>query len=52
MKQLTRSEVLTRAANGLVTVKEAAEALGISERHTKRLKKKVKEEGAAARLEY
>ncbi|MDR0570989.1 MAG: hypothetical protein LBG71_07215 [Clostridiales Family XIII bacterium] len=39
MKQLNRYEVLTRAANGLVTVKEAAEAPGISERQTKRLKK-------------
>ena len=47
-KQLNRYEVINRANAGLITVKEAAEALGLSERQIKRLKKKVREEGAAA----
>ncbi|MDR0570519.1 MAG: helix-turn-helix domain-containing protein [Clostridiales Family XIII bacterium] len=47
-KQLNAYEVIVRARNGSLTVAEAAEVLGVSERHIKRLKKKVKEEGAAA----
>jgi predicted DNA-binding transcriptional regulator YafY len=46
-KQLNAYEVIVRARNGTLTVAEAAEVLGVSERHIKRLKKKVKEEGAA-----
>ena len=43
-----RYEVLLKANAGILTVKEAAEALGISERQVQRLKKEVKESGAAA----
>ena len=47
-KQLNRYEVINKANAGVITVREAAEALGLSERQIKRLKKKVAEEGAAA----
>lgn len=47
-KQLTDFSMIEKANNGIVTVKEAAEALGLSTRQIKRLKKKVKEGGAAA----
>jgi len=47
-KQLNRYEVINQANAGTITVREAAEALGLSERQIKRLKKKVGEEGVAA----
>jgi len=46
--QLRKYEVVNQANAGFLTVCEAAEALGLSERQIKRLKKKVREEGAAA----
>jgi transposase len=46
-KQLNRFDVLSKANAGFITVREASEALGLSERQVKRLKKKVREEGAA-----
>lgn len=39
---------INKAIAGFVTVSEVAKALGISERQIQHLKKKVKEEGAAA----
>jgi transposase len=45
-KQLNRFDVLSKANAGFVTVREASEALGLSERQVKRLKKKVRDEGA------
>ena len=48
MTQFDRYEIIKRANAGLITVKEAAEATGLSTRQIKRLKKKVREEGAAA----
>jgi transposase len=47
-KGTRRYEVLVKANAGILTVKEAAEELGISGRQVKRLKKEVKESGAAA----
>jgi transposase len=47
-KEMTRYDVIRKAIGGVVTVKEAAEALGMSERQVKRLKKKVGEGGAGA----
>ena len=47
-KQAKRYEILLKTNAGVLTVAEAAEALGISERQIKRLKKEVKESGAAA----
>lgn len=46
-KQLNRFLVLTKLIDGHITVKEAAESLNLSERHVKRLKKGVMNEGAA-----
>lgn len=46
--QLNRYEVIRRANDGLLTVAEAAESLGLSGRQIQRLKRKVAEEGAAA----
>lgn len=45
-KQVIRFDVLSKANAGFITVREAAEALGISERQVKRLKKKVRDCGA------
>ena len=45
-KQLVRFDILSKANAGFITVREAAEALGLSERQVKRLKKKVREDGA------
>jgi len=45
-KQLNRFDILNKASDGFITVKEAAEALGLSERQIKRLKKKVRDGGA------
>ena len=45
-EELKRFEILSKANAGFVTVKEASDALGISERQVKRLKKKVRENGA------
>ena len=45
-KQLNRFDVLSKANAGFITVREASEALGLSERQVKRLKKKVREDGA------
>ena len=46
-KQLNRFEVLSKANDGYITVREAGNALGLSERQVKRLKKKVRDGGAA-----
>jgi len=43
-----RLDVLNKANAGFITVKEAAEKLGISERQVQRLKKEVKDNGPAA----
>lgn len=48
MKQLRRLDVVKTAIAGFITVKEAAEKLGLSERQVQRLKRKVEEEDAAA----
>ena len=45
-KQVNRFDVLSKANAGFITVREAAEVLGISERQVKRLKKKVRDCGA------
>ena len=47
-KQLNRFDVLSKANAGFITVREASEALGLSERQVKRLKKKVRDGGAAS----
>lgn len=47
-KQLNKLDAINKAIAGFITVAEAAEALGLSERQVQRLKKKVREEGAAA----
>ena len=47
-KQVKRLDVITKANSGCLTVKEAALALGLSTRQIQRLKKGVKENGAAA----
>jgi transposase len=47
-KQLKKYEIIKQANSGFITVCEAAEALGLSERQIKRLKKSVREDGAAA----
>jgi transposase len=47
-KQLIRFSIINKATAGFITVSEAALALGLSERQIKRLKKDVKENGAAA----
>ena len=48
MSQHKTLDVINRAIAGYLTVKEAAEKLGLSTRQIKRLKKGVKEEGPAA----
>jgi transposase len=48
VKLAKKYEVLIKANAGILTVKEAAEELGLSERQVQRLKKEVKESGAAA----
>lgn len=45
-KQIKTFDVISKANDGFITVKEAALALGISERQIQRLKKKVRECGA------
>ena len=45
-KQLNMFSILSKANAGFITVREASEALGLSERQIKRLKKKVREGGA------
>lgn len=47
-KQVKKLDIITKANAGSLTVKEAAMALGLSTRQIKRLKKGVKENGAAA----
>ena len=47
-KQLKRYEVIRKAIYGFITVSEASDVLGLSKRQIKRLKKKVKDFGAAA----
>jgi transposase len=47
-KESRTHDTIVKAVAGILTVGEAAEALGLSERQIKRLKKKYKEEGAAA----
>jgi len=44
-KEMMKLQVIKKALEGLLTVKEAAEALGLSERQVKRLKKGVAIEG-------
>ena len=46
-EELKKLEVINKANAGFTTVKEASEKLGISERQVQRLKKAVKEKGAA-----
>jgi transposase len=48
MKQLKRLDIVKKAIAGFITVKEAAEKLGLSERQVQRLKRKVEENDAAA----
>lgn len=48
MEQLKRLDVVKKAIAGFITVKEAAEKLGLSERQVQRLKRKVGEEDAVA----
>lgn len=45
--ELNRAFVFQRVVDGHLTIREAALVLGLSERHTKRLKKKFLEHGAA-----
>jgi len=47
-EQHNRLEAINKANEGFITVKEAAEQLGLSERQVQRLKKEVKENGPAA----
>jgi len=47
-EQHERLDVINKANAGFITVKEAGEKLGISERQVKRLKKEVREKGPAA----
>ncbi len=47
-KQLNILDITNKANAGFLTVTEAASALGLSERQVQRLKKKVREFGAAA----
>lgn len=47
-KQLVRLDIINKAISGFITVNEAAQALGVSRRQIQRLKKEVKEHGAAA----
>jgi transposase len=47
-KQLDRLDIINKANAGFITVREAAEKLGISERQIQRLKKEVRENGPAA----
>lgn len=49
-EQLNRYDIINRANDGLITVKEAAEAIGLSTRQIKRLKNKVREEGVTAMI--
>ncbi|MBO8138822.1 MAG: helix-turn-helix domain-containing protein [Desulfotomaculum sp.] len=44
-KETHRAVVITQVIDGTMTIREAAEVLALSERHVKRLKKGVKEEG-------
>jgi transposase len=46
-EQLKKYQVISMAAEGRITIREAAESLGLSERQIKRLKKGVMEEGPA-----
>jgi len=48
IEQHERLDIINKANAGFVTVGEAAEKLGISERQVQRLKKEVKEQGPAA----
>jgi len=48
MKQLKRLDIVKKAIAGFITVKDAAEKLGLSERQVQRLKRKVEQEDAAA----
>ena len=48
MKQLKKLDIVKKAIAGFITVKDAAEKLGLSERQVQRLKRKVEEADAAA----
>ena len=45
-EELLRYETIRRANNGLLTVAEATQVLGISERQAQRLKKRAQEDDA------
>ena len=47
-EQHVKLDVLNKAIAGFITVREASEKLGMSERQIQRLKKEVKENGPAA----
>jgi transposase len=47
-KQLNILDIINKANAGFITVKEAAQSTGLSERQIQRLKKEVRQEGAAA----
>jgi transposase len=49
-EQHVRLDVINKANAGFITVREAAEKLGISERQVQRLKKEVREDGPAAMI--
>lgn len=46
-KEITRLRVINQTIDGVLTIREAAELLGLSERQVLRLKKGVKTEGPA-----
>ena len=46
--ETSRSNVISRVIDGIITVRQAADMLGLSERQIKRLKKGVQKEGPAA----
>jgi transposase len=48
LEQHRRLEVINKANDGFLTVREAAEQVGVSERQMQRLKKEVRENGPAA----
>jgi len=47
-KQLNRLDIINKAIAGFIPVSEASDSLGLSERQVQRLKKKVRDQGAAA----
>jgi len=51
-EERVRLDVINKANAGFITVKEAAEKLGLSERQIQRLKKEVRDEGPAALINH